>query len=229
MVLLLAAASLPGSALFALQHIDVEGTRALTPEEVRAASGLAVGSRSIFLIDAQDVTRRLLAHPRIASARLRARPPHTLVIRVQERVPVAAVPAARGYAAVDGSGVVVTVTAERPVPALPLVSERGRTLPWVAPGQRVPSAAVRTGLALLAQLPPALRAETAHLQVTALQEVFLYVRDGLEIHAGPVRGLRQRLAAAPEILQTLRAQGTPLEYVDLSLPDQVIIKPRVAP
>lgn len=227
MVLLLAAASLPGSALFALQRIDVEGAGSLAPEEVRAAAGLTAGARSIFLIDAQEVTRRLLAHPRIAAARLRARPPHTLVIRVQERVPVAAVPAAKGYAAVDGGGVVVAVTAAQP--DLAVVSERGRTLPWVAPGQRVPSAAVRTGLTLLAQLPAALRAETAHLQVTSLQEVFLYMRDGLEIRAGPVRGLRQRLAAAPEILQTLRAQGTPLEYVDLSLPDQVIIKPRVAP
>jgi len=224
MVILLAAASLPGSALFSLQDIEVEGVRRLTPETVRAASGLVPGSSSIFTIDAQEVTRRLLRHPWIAAAQVRARPPHTIIVRIRERVPVAAVPAEQGYALVDEQGVVVEVRDARP--DLVLVSERGRSLRWVAPGEVIPSAPVRAGLSLLPQVPEALRAEVTHLQVTPTREVFLYARDGLEVRAGPIRGLRQRLAAAPEILRAVRAQGTPLEYIDLSLPDQVIIKPR---
>ena len=227
MVILLAAASLPASALFALRQIEVEGAETLTPDAVRAASGLVPGARSIFTINAQEVTRRLLRHPWIAAAQVRPRPAHTILIRIRERVPVAAVPAARGYALVDADGVVLEVREARP--KLVLVSERGRPLPWVAAGEEIPSAAVRTGLNILPQLPEALRAEVAHLQVTRTQEVFLYTTDGLEIRAGPLLGLRQRLTAAPEILRTVRAQGTPLEYVDLSLPDQVIIKPRSTP
>jgi len=227
MVILLTAASLPASALFTLQRIEVEGAKTLTPDAVRAASGLEPGSRSIFTINAQEVTRRLLRHPWIASAQVRARPPHTILIRIGERVPVAAVPAARGYALVDAAGVVLEVREARP--ELVLVSERGRPLPWVAPGEEIPSPATRAGLTILPQLPEALRVEVAHLQVTRTQEVFLYTTDGLEIRAGPLRGLRQRMAAAPEILRTVRAQGTPLEYIDLSLPDQAIIKPRPVP
>ncbi len=227
MVLLLAMASLPASALFALQQIEVAGARTLTPDAVRAASGLVPGSRSIFTIDSQEVTRRLLLHPWIAEAQVRARPMHTILIRIRERVAVAAVPAARGFALVDASGAVLEVREERP--KLILVSERGQPLSWVAPGEEIPSTAVRVGVSLLPQLPEALRAEVAHLQVTRAQEVVLYTLDGLEIRAGPLPGLRQRMAAAPEILKTIRAQALPLEYIDLSLPDQVIIKPRTAP
>ncbi len=196
----------------------------MTADEVRTASGLVTGSGSVFAVNALEVTRRLLRHPRIASAQVRPRPPHSVVILISERVPVAAVPAARGVALVDRDGVVVEIRNARP--GLLLVSERGRPLPWVAPGERVPSAAVRTALNVIALLPQALKEEVVHLQVTPTQEVFLYTVDGLEIRAGPRRGLRQRLAAAPEILRTVRAQGIDLEYIDLSLPDQAIIKPR---
>jgi cell division protein FtsQ len=227
MALLLAAASLPGSALFTLRSIEVEGARTLTPDDVRAASGLSPGAQSVFTVNAQEVARRLATHPRIASARVRVRPPYTVRIQVRERVPVAAVPYERGYAVVDAVGTVVEVTDRRP--PLMLVSERGRRVAWVAPGHEIPSPAVREGLAILRVMPEALRGEVAHLQVTPDREVFLYTVDGLEIRAGPLRGLRQRLDAAPEILRAVRALGGRLEYVDLSLADQIIIKPRASP
>jgi len=227
MLLLLAAASLPGSALFSLRDIVVEGTQRLSPDAVRAASGLEPGLRSIFTINAREVAERLLRHPWIAAATVRPRPPHAMLIRIRERTPVAATPAAPGFALLDGAGRVLEVREVRP--PLVLVSERGRPLPWVAAGEEVPSVAVRMALDILDQMPGSLRSLVAHLQVTATREVFLYTVDGLEVRAGPVRGLRQRLADAPEILQVVRAQGTPLEYVDLSLPDQVIVKPRAGP
>jgi len=227
MIALLVLASLPGSALFTLSRIEVEGAQRLSPDAVRAASGLVAGSRSIFTVDAREVAERLTRHPWIAEARVRARPPHGILIQIRERTPAAAVPSASGYAVVDAAGVVLEVRSSRP--DLLLVSERGSTPAWMAPGEEIPSAAVRAGLRLLPHLPQALRAVAAHLQVTRTQEVFIYTADGLEIRAGPLRGLRQRLAAAPEILRTLRARGADLEYVDLSLPDQVIVKPRGAP
>ncbi len=192
MAFLLAAASVPASSLFALQRIEVEGNRALTFEEVIAASGLAPDARSIFLINAREVAARLAAHPRIAGAEVRARAPHTIHITVRERTAVAAAPFARGYALVDAAGIVIEVQTARPAQAL--ISERARVLTWATPGQPIDSAAVREGLALLTRLPEALRAEIAHLQISRDREVFIYLRDGLEIRGGPLRGVaRYRL------------------------------------
>ncbi len=227
MAFLLAAASVPASSLFALQRIEVEGNRALTFEEVIAASGLAPDARSIFLINAREVAARLAAHPRIAGAEVRARAPHTIRITVRERTAVAAAPFARGYALVDAAGIVIEVQTARPAQAL--ISERARVLTWATPGQPIDSAAVREGLALLTRLPEALRAEIAHLQISRDREVFIYLRDGLEVRGGPLRGVARRLEAAPEVLRRLRAEGALLEYVDFSLADQVVIKPRQAP
>src|SRR3970040_2851179 len=114
MVILLTGGGRPASALFTLQRIEGEGGKTLPPDAVRAASGLEPGSRSIFTINAQEVTRRLLRYPWIASAQVRARPPHTILIRIRERVPVAAVPAARGDALVDAAGVVLGGRGGRP-------------------------------------------------------------------------------------------------------------------
>lgn len=227
MAFLLAAASLPASSLFALQRIEVEGLDILTAQEVIAASGLAPGARSIFLINVRDVAVRLRAHPRIARADVRARAPHTMHISVRERTVVAAAPFARGYALVDAGGIVIEVQTPRPV--LLLVSERGRTLTWASPGQRIDSTAVREGMAHQPRLAEELRSEIVHLQISRDREVFIYLRGGLEIRGGPLRGVARRLEAAPEVLRRLRAEGAPLEYVDFSLADQVVIKPRTAP
>ncbi|HEV8340679.1 MAG TPA: FtsQ-type POTRA domain-containing protein [bacterium] len=227
MAFLLAAASLPASSLFALERIEVEGLERLTAQEVIAASGLAPGARSIFLINIREVAARLGAHPRIAAADVRARAPHAIQIRVRERRTVATAPFARGYALVDARGIIIEVQTVRPV--LLMVSERGRTLPWATPGQRIDSVAVREGLALLPRLPEALRSEIVHLQISREREVFIYLRDGLEVRGGPLRGVARRLDAAPEVLRRLRAEGAVLEYLDFSLADQVVIKPRQSP
>jgi len=224
MAFLLAAASLPASSLFALERIEVDGLERLSAQEVIAASGLAPGARSIFLINVREVAARLGAHPRIAAAEVRARAPHSIRITVHERRAAAAAPFARGFALVDASGIVIEVQTARPL--LLMVSERGRTLTWATPGQRIDSVAVREGLALLPRLPEALRSEIVHLQISRDREVFMYLRDGLEVRGGPLRGAARRLEAAPEVLRRVRADAAPLEYVDFSLAEQVVIKPR---
>jgi len=224
MCALLAALSLPGSALFTLETVVVEGAHTLSPEEVVEASGLEPGTVSLFRVPAGEVEERLARHPRIAAARVRPRPPHTIVIEVAERVAAAAVPLQAGYAVVDGGGVVIEVTPARP--ALPLVSGRGERLPWAAPGHLIPSAAAREAVRVLPLLPPPLRGRVAHLQVTATREVVLYTLEGVEIRAGPVAGVEERLAVAPEVLQRVRAEGLALAYVDLRVPDTVILGPR---
>ncbi|MGH8522469.1 MAG: cell division protein FtsQ/DivIB, partial [Gammaproteobacteria bacterium] len=125
------------------------------------------------------------------------------------------------------AAIVIEVRTARP-PHL-LISERGKILAWATPGLRIDSTAVREGLALLPRLPGGLRREIAHLQISRDREVFIYLRDGLELRGGPLRGVARRLEAAPEVLRRLRAEGAILEYVDFSLADQVVIKPRAAP
>ena len=79
---------LQGSDLFTLQGISVVGSDLMTAEEVVTRSGLAQGT-NLFEANLQSATDSIVAHPLVRSALLWRRPPDSLVISVEERVPLA--------------------------------------------------------------------------------------------------------------------------------------------
>ena len=76
--------------LFAVERVQVEGTRYLAPHEALERSGIA-SSSSVF-DDAGPWRDSLLAHPLIEDARIERRLPSTLVVTVTEVEPVALAP-----------------------------------------------------------------------------------------------------------------------------------------
>ncbi|MGF1464880.1 MAG: cell division protein FtsQ/DivIB [Sandaracinaceae bacterium] len=71
------------SSAFAIDHLEVEGQRRLTTREVLAAAGLEVGQNA-FAVPAEEVARRLEAHPWVATASVERRLPATYRIDVEE-------------------------------------------------------------------------------------------------------------------------------------------------
>jgi hypothetical protein len=71
-----------------LRRVDFVGTRALEPEALWRAAGIAPG-RALVDVDPEAVERALAAHPRVARARAARVPPGRLVIGITEREPVA--------------------------------------------------------------------------------------------------------------------------------------------
>ena len=117
-----------------LRQIEVTGCRALTPEAVTAASGLAVGEPLLY-VDLRLAQRRVLGHPWVSGAVVTRRLPDTVSIAVEERSPMAAVPGA-DYSVVDREGVILWKSAAYPgkLPLVTGVSGGGE------PGQRVSGA-----------------------------------------------------------------------------------------
>lgn len=72
---------------FHLCDVEVVGNHRLAPDEVIAASGIAIG-HDLFGIDKGQVRRRLEALPWVRQARVRTKLPATLVLEVEEYVPV---------------------------------------------------------------------------------------------------------------------------------------------
>ncbi len=73
---------------FFVSSIEVNGEKRLTDKEVLALSGIKVGD-NIFAIDLKKVSERLSAHPWIRFADVERRFPDAVVIRIEERQPVA--------------------------------------------------------------------------------------------------------------------------------------------
>ncbi len=101
------------SPLFAVQRIDVVGTRALDAGAVAEALSAQLGT-PLPLVDASEVKAALVRFPLVESYSLQARPPHDLVVRIVERTPIGVVSSQAGYTVVDGAGVALSTTPTRP-------------------------------------------------------------------------------------------------------------------
>jgi cell division protein FtsQ len=108
-VLLAAAAALAGasswlsrSSMFALREIEMEPCAHVTKEDVRSALGGA-RDQSLFSLSPASAGKRLQQHPWVRSVSIRKAWPDTLVVKVDERVPVAMVNFDALYY-VDGEG-----------------------------------------------------------------------------------------------------------------------------
>lgn len=91
---------------FAVDQVEVVGTRYLAPLEALATSGI-VRSANVF-DDPEPWRQALLAHPLIADARIERRLPGTIVIRITETEPVALARTPE-LVPVDGTGRVLPI------------------------------------------------------------------------------------------------------------------------
>ncbi len=215
------------SPLLAVDTINVRGTTQESQAAVRAAAGVHTGAALLF-VDTGAVARRVEALPWVASAKVDRGLPNDLTITVVERAPVAwarqAVPkgSPRGtlgaVVLVDRSGRVLSAAAAAP-PGFPeligmtRVPGRGGTIEPAAPA------------AALAQLPDALRAQTASLTLDHDQAVLKLaaVSGGAipaagEVRLGDLEDVSAKGAAALAVLDQLAADGEDVHYIDVRVP-----------
>lgn len=103
---------------FAVERVQVEGTRYLAPHEALERSG--IDSNSSVFDDAGPWRDSLLAHPLIEDARIERRLPNTLVVTVTEVEPVALAPTPT-LRPVDRRGVVLPIEPAQASMDLPIL------------------------------------------------------------------------------------------------------------
>lgn len=116
------------SPVLALQTVTVEGTKLLTPDQVRTALAPLQG-RPLPQISDAEVTDLLQPLVQVKKVTSEARPPSTLQVTVTERVPVALVKQGEAHQLVDVDGVKLSDTADPASIPLPVIDGGGGTLP----------------------------------------------------------------------------------------------------
>ena len=109
----------PELRLFHVRTIEATGIRRLTAEMVWEAAG--VDSTTSVWTSPALLEERLELHPLVASARVERSPPSTLVVAIEEAVPIALV-ASPLVQPVDASGAVLPIDPRAPLLDLPLIS-----------------------------------------------------------------------------------------------------------
>jgi cell division protein FtsQ len=204
------------SPLLSLRTIRVEGTERVDASAVQAALDGQLGT-PLALIDFDEVTDELAAFPLIASYVTETAPPHTLVVRIQERQPVATVAAGDGFELVDPAGVVVQSLDARQE-GVPLVDVGGAALDGPA---------YRSVAEVLLALPVTLRSTVDTVTASTTDDVTLQLTSGERV----VWGSADQSAKKAQVLagliadQARRDPGASVEY-DVSAPDNGIIRTR---
>jgi cell division protein FtsQ len=202
------------SPVLALRTITVTGASRLDPTVVSGALSDQLG-KPLALVDFAEITRKLAGFPLIRSYTTESAPPHTLVISIVERVPVAAVSAGSGFRTVDPAGVTVDSTVERPA-GLPLIGLDNAT---------IKNPAFRSVVKVLLALPKTLLGKVETITATTNDDVtFVLVGAGQSV----VWGSSDRSAYKARVLAALVATQNPTAHVeyDVSAPDSVVVRPK---
>ncbi len=213
---------------FELRALEIAGGRQRSEEELRQASGVALGD-NLFRIVPSVVEERLRRDPWVQAASVERRFPDALRVVVEERRP----------AALLRLGTDLYVTSAEGVPFSPLrVGDGPMSLPVVSGFSAAGLAAEGSGdrarlVAVLAlahayeALPLAGRLPLQEAQSEADGRLVLLVgRDGLALHLGRV-DWPGRLAVAARVLSETRAAGFRPSHVFLDgerHPERVVVR-----
>jgi cell division protein FtsQ len=137
-----------------VRTVDVSGAQALTPEQVRLAAEVPLGTPMIRL-DTDAIKTRVTVLSRVGSVDVVREWPSTILIDVTERAPVATFGGPGGVHLVDATGDDYATVAVAP-PGLPTI-----TVPHVAANDPTTQAVFAVLAAVPAQLRPALANITA--------------------------------------------------------------------
>lgn len=202
--------------LFDVRDVRVLGVARISPEEIVDLARVAEGA-NLLLMSTDEVASSVRSNPWVAEVSVRRELPSTIVVRVQERVPV-------GWVAGPEGGVVLakdgTVLARRARPRALVPVGRMDALP--RPGQRVHE--LRPQLRVVGSLPPHLRGEVARASRRG-DEVVLRLRSGPRVLYGSPEGLSAKRAALESLLGWVERQGIEAVYLDLRTPGTPAVRP----
>lgn len=222
MAVLLAAASLPGSSLFAVREVIVQGAHDISPTTVVARSGLRLGD-PLFTVSPVRVAGAIETLPRVARAWIHLALDGRVTIEVVERTAHAGVPFRGQYLILDSTGVVMD---SRPSAGrLPLVTADRFSPAWMRMGDRLPDARILLAIGALDELPETVVGPGSTMRADGMAELIFVTPDGITVRLGPLRGLRERAALLEEILEAIRDRHLAVEYLDLRFSGNVVMRP----
>jgi cell division protein FtsQ len=208
------------SPLFHVRDVRVRGIQHLSSSEVVRLA--AIGTHANLLtLPAERVERALAGNPWIRSVAVHRSLPSTLVLTIEERLPVAWVQQPKGVAVVAADGVVL---GHRKGPPRGLVGI-GSSDRALAPADRLKG--FEEQLAVVASLRPGLRRSVERAWM-ARGEMALRLRDGTRVRYGGVRSLAQKSSALARVLRWARQQELRLAYVDLRVANNPAVRLRGA-
>lgn len=201
------------SPALALRTIVIEGNSLVSTEEVSAALEPLMGT-SLTRISHDQVRGLLSDQVPIEDVDIAAEPPSTLVVTVQERVPVAVLQKGEEFALIDSEGRELATVASRDDARLPLID--GGT-------NAVNSEVFSSITAVLGELPPSILSRLNSASAGSVDSIRLSLSGDQRIFWGSAERGDEK-ARVLEALLAMPESDLPVREFDVSTPDRPVTR-----
>ncbi|MDR3600639.1 MAG: FtsQ-type POTRA domain-containing protein [Desulfosporosinus sp.] len=210
------------SSAFGIQHVTVQGLKLIPENEILKLTNGVLG-QNLLLFDQAALSNKILLHPLVQSVQFQRKLPHTLVIQVTERTPVALVVVPKGVVEVDAQGTFLRRLESWPKTDQPVVT--GINLPdTVGPGQKLGNPSLTVTLNLLGQAPSGLLAQIGEIHVDPTQQITLFLTSGVEVRLGQANDWKDKLNALYQLVSDngYKSFQQGVRYIDFTAAKPVI-------
>ena len=197
--------------LMSVQEVQVEGAQSVNVADVSQELQRFEGV-PLALVDENDVLRALEGFPLIQRFAVERVPPHTLLVRIEERVPAIVLEEKGVYRQYDAAGVLVAEGAELPA-GVPLGEGSLRT---------TSSPAFHAASKIVRDLPADLRSQLVSAKATSTQDVTFVMSNGVEIFWGSADETQRKALVLQTMLTSL--EGRAVSHIDVSSTSAPIFK-----
>lgn len=196
------------SPLLAVRTVTVSGTKLLKPAQVQAALKPLQG-KPLPQVSDREVDGLLKPLVQIKSVTAQAHPPSTLVVHIQERIPVALVKRGEEYILVDVEGVRLSSTADPASVKLPVIDGGAGAI-----GKELFQATA----AVLGALPASVLAKLSNASAKSVDAVELKLIDGQTIVWGNAGEKELKARVLEALLKVPADPANPVKVYDVSVP-----------
>jgi len=199
---------------FIIENLDITSTGTLSPEHVQQFGGITAG-QNLFDVNIATVRKKLEEGPLIKSAEVQRKLPSTLVVRVNERTPLARIAYDQSgrFLSIDLDGHVLKV--ERPgVSAMPIIkgfSDRG-----ISPGSVLRDGGAMDALQVISicdASPMSQVIQIASIDVSHADYLDVSLQGGIKVLL-PRNPPRSKLE---DLVSYLREASGKINFIDLTL------------
>jgi cell division protein FtsQ len=203
-----------------IKSVEVKGNEKLDEAYLRTLSGITQQNH-LLKLDVGAVERALLSEPYVAAVEVSRSFPNKVVLEITERRPLAFILQNEGYNLVDGEGMVLETVEDRPQG---LVEIRDLDLALLIPGSVVSDRDFAVVNSLLASLPPSLQEMTATAGYIDGEGLYIESGETIVIYGDESELTYKNTIALLALANLMDRYGT-VEYIDVSFPDNPVIKP----
>ena len=197
--------------LTAVRVVQVEGAATVPQSDIETALARFDGVPLALVKDAA-VHEALEVFPLIQRYKVERIPPHTLLVKIEERVPVIAMKQGKGFDQYDAAGVRVGHS-EKAVAGVPLAAG---TVTDKSSGAFAASARA------LRDMPDSLRNRVTTVTAKSGQDVALTLDNGLAVVWGDETETKKKSLVLEAMMKSLGDRS--LEYIDVSSPDAPVYR-----